>query len=619
MLKSIWWRITIPYALIIVLATLGLSLWISNQARRARLDDLESRLHAEAALIAADLETQDTLTGSDGGSLQGKVDRWAVLLAQRVTVIGSDGVVLAESHADPATMENHLFRPEVQQALSVGRGSATRLSQTLRHEVMYVAVAIRRGDAVVGVARTALPLAEVEASVGALSRSIVLAGSLTALVALALSTYVAARIVTPIRRLTEAVERVAAGDLSRRLLLVRQDEIGTLTRAVNHMVDQLQDQVATLALERARLSAVLEHMADGVIITDEAGTVVMINSAAANILRYDETRAVGRRFAQVAHSSQLIDLWNRCVETGEEQTEAVETVLDGSFVYAVFTPLRATDPPRYLVMLQDLTHIRRLETIRRDFISNISHELRTPLASLALVVETLRDGAIEDPPAARRFVTHMETELASLTQMVEELLELSRIESGRVPLDIKPTRVRKLIQKPLKRLQPQAERKGVELSASVPEDLPRVRADAKRIQQVVTNLVHNAIKFTPSGGKIQVSAWRGDAPELGAEAVSSREVVIAVEDTGIGIRDVELPRIFERFYKTDRARAHDGTGLGLAIAKHIVQGHGGRIWVKSLEGVGSTFCFSLPEAVLSPDDRLPDRPAEPAPDVPELA
>jgi len=131
--------------------------------------------------------------------------------------------------------------------------------------------------------------------------------------------------------------------------------------------------------------------------------------------------------------------------------------------------------------------------------------------------------------------------------------------------------------------------------------------------------VHNAIKFTPSGGKIQVSAWRGDAPELGAEAVSSREVVIAVEDTGIGIRDVELPRIFERFYKTDRARAHDGTGLGLAIAKHIVQGHGGRIWVKSLEGVGSTFCFSLPEAVLSPDDRLPDRPAEPAPDVPELA
>jgi two-component system phosphate regulon sensor histidine kinase PhoR len=324
--------------------------------------------------------------------------------------------------------------------------------------------------------------------------------------------------------------------------------------------------------------------------------IVLMNAAAARILRYNVTKAVGRRFAQVAYSHQLIELWNRCYETQREQNETVETVLYGNFLHAVITPLRGSSPPRFLVMLQDLTHIRRLETIRRDFISNISHELRTPLASLSLVVETLRDGAIEDPPAARRFLSHMQTELAALTQMVEELLELSRIESGRVPLAMKSTKVKKLIHKPVKRLRPQAERKGVALNVALSDDLPRVRADAKRIHQVVTNLVHNAIKFTPSGGAITAFARVQPVPSEDDqdEAPAGREVVIGVTDTGVGIPEEDLGRIFERFYKTDRARTREGTGLGLAIAKHIVQGHQGRIWVESIEGVGSTFFFSLP-------------------------
>jgi two-component system, OmpR family, phosphate regulon sensor histidine kinase PhoR len=239
-------------------------------------------------------------------------------------------------------------------------------------------------------------------------------------------------------------------------------------------------------------------------------------------------------------------------------------------------------------MLQDLTNVRRLETVRRDFISNISHELRTPLASLSLVVETLRDGAIEDPSAARRFLTHMENELASVTQMVEELLELSRIESGRVPLDIRATRVRNLVHRPVERLRPQAKRKGIELVVTIPTGLPAVLADAQRIHQVVTNLVHNAIKFTPGGDVVTVfvrTVMRSDVPA---------EVVLGVADTGVGIPEQDLPRVFERFYKTDRARAQEGTGLGLAISKHIVQGHQGRIWVESIETVGSTFYFALP-------------------------
>jgi two-component system phosphate regulon sensor histidine kinase PhoR len=597
MFSSIWWRITLPYTIIILVTTLGLTFYLSSEVREARLADLEARLLDESRLMAEEVRGHFLpVGGTDVASLREHTALWSSVLGERVTIIGADGIVLAESHADPDDMENHLFRPEIQQALDEGVGTSMRFSQTLRREVMYAAVAVEAGDAVIGFTRLALPLEAIEANVNQLERTLLLAGGLTAFAAVAMSTYVASRTTGPIRRLTETVDRMASGDLTGRLMPTTRDEVGSLMRAFNHMVDQLEEKVATLALERSRLSTVLEHMADGVIITDEHGVIVLMNAAAARILRYNVTKAVGRRFAQVAYSHQLIELWNRCYETQREQNETVETVLYGNFLHAVITPLRGSSPPRFLVMLQDLTHIRRLETIRRDFISNISHELRTPLASLSLVVETLRDGAIEDPPAARRFLSHMQTELAALTQMVEELLELSRIESGRVPLAMKSTKVKKLIHKPVKRLRPQAERKGVALNVALSDDLPRVRADAKRIHQVVTNLVHNAIKFTPSGGAITAFARVQPVPSEDDqdEAPAGREVVIGVTDTGVGIPEEDLGRIFERFYKTDRARTREGTGLGLAIAKHIVQGHQGRIWVESIEGVGSTFFFSLP-------------------------
>ena len=611
MFKSIWWRIAVPYIAVLLVATLGLTLYLSAEVHSARLDDLGGHLLDEATLMANSLSEQ-LGREAEAKTLNDQALRWADLIGQRVTIIAADGTVLGDSHADTSEMENHSFRSEIQQASSTGSGIASRYSQTLQMDVMYGAVAVRNGGELVGFVRVALPLEDIEANVSRLNRALLTAGSLTALVALVLATYAASRTIGPVRKLTDAVERMAAGDFSGRLLPTTNDEIGTLTRSFNHMVDELQDKVGTLALEQARLSAVLEHMADGVVITDEVGNVVMINTAAARILRYDEAQAVGRRFPQVAHSHQLIDLWNRCYDSQEEQAETVESLLYGDFLYAVVTPLRGSVPSRYMVMLQDLTRIRRLETIRRDFVTNISHELRTPLASLSLVVETLQDGAIDDPSAARRFLSHMETELASVTQLVEELLELSRIESGRVPLETKSTRVAKLVQKPVTRLQPQAERAGVSLSIAIPDDLPRVLADAKRIQQVVTNLVHNAIKFTPSGGAITVFARRSgptdrlvpsgpsqgvsEGHEPGSVTGEVPEIIIGVTDNGVGIPSEDMPRIFERFYKTDRARAQDGTGLGLAISKHIVQGHGGRIWVESLEGVGSTFYFSLPVA-----------------------
>ena len=586
MFTSIRWRMIVPYTVIILFTALGLTLYLSGQVRRVRRADLEAQLLTEARLMAdyaADCLADPVLSTE---SVTARTQQWATLSGNRVTVIGMDGTVLGDSEADPADMENHLYRAEVSQAIRSGEGIATRASRTLGTDALYAAVLVRRDASPegepLGVMRVSMPLDEIELLVGRLGRTIMLTGLLVAVFAIALATFIASRTVNPIRQLTEVVERVAQGDMHARLLPTTHDEMAQLTRAFNTMADELNDKVTMLAQERAFLSGVLNTMADGVIITDENGLVLLTNPAALRILAFPGKEAQGRTFAQVTRERQLIELWDACRQNGVEQTAMVEAGGRNAFLQAVITPLSEPVPPRFLVILQDLTRIRRLETIRRDFISNISHELRTPLASLSLVVETLKDGAIDDPVAAQRFLSFIESELGTLTQMVEELLELSQIESGHVPFRLKITRVAKLIKKPVKRLAPQAERTNVTVEVNVPEDIPPVLADSRRIQQVVMNLLHNALKFTPEGGRVTLRA-----------AVVGPEVVIAVQDTGVGIPADDVPRIFERFYKADRARAEEGVGLGLSIAKHVIQGHGGRIWVESVEGRGSTFYFSL--------------------------
>ena len=363
------------------------------------------------------------------------------------------------------------------------------------------------------------------------------------------------------------------------------------------MIDEQSQTISQLTEERDQLASVLAYMADGVIIADDHGYVRQINPAAMRLLAATEKKALGRPIAETLRHHQLIGLWQRCQRAGGEQVAAVEVGRD-LFLQAVVTPIIHQGSLVYLFILQDLTTIRRLETVRRDFISNLSHELRTPLASLRAVVETLQDGALADPPAANRFLSRAEHEVDTMTQMVEELLELSRIESGRVPLRLSATAVAQLVQTPIERFRNQARRDDIEIALQIADGLPPVLADAARVQQVVNNLIHNALKFTPKSGRITVRACHvDDAPPAVRRKVADALpcVIIAVSDNGPGIAPEDLPRIFERFYKSDRARTRgsSGTGLGLAIARHIVQAHNGRIWAESKMGKGSTFYFNL--------------------------
>ncbi len=577
--RGIRWRIAAPFVALILATMLGLTVFITSQVRRARLEDLETQLLAYARLMADSLETLPA------EHLNALSKHWADLLGVRVTIIAADGVVVGESHEDRAQMDNHLHRPEVQQALAEGQGSSIRYSNTVGYEMLYTALPVRGANDTLAIVRVALPLRQVEANVSELRRAVLTAAFLATLGAVLLAVFIAERTARPVRRLTRAAERLAEGDLNARLLPTTHDEIGQLARTFNVMAEQLRDKVSTLAEERGRLAAVLDNMADGVLITDENGRVQLVNPAAAWLLGVSEAEVEGLSFAQAVRQHQLIELWERCHASAEEQIEAVEFSRHRLFLQVIVTPFQVEGARGYLIILQDLTRIRQLETVRRDFISNISHELRTPLAGLKALVDTLRDGALEDPPAAQRFLIRMDTEVDALTQMVQELLELSRVESGQAPLRLAPASVEDIVIPPVDRLRPQAERAELEITGLLPPALPPVLADVERARQVVTNLVHNAIKFTPVGGSVTVSAQ-----------VAGDQVVISVQDTGVGIPPEDLPRIFERFYKADRARSGGGTGLGLAIAKHIVQGHGGRLWVESVEGQGSTFYFSLPTA-----------------------
>lgn len=393
----------------------------------------------------------------------------------------------------------------------------------------------------------------------------------------------------PVRQLATLMRRVAAGDTTPRMLPQSADAAGEMVTAFNTMRGQFLDRIGALEEHQRQLALVLDYMGDGVLIVDLAGYVQLINPAATRLLETKDAFALNRSFAEVVRYHQLIELYQRCRETGEHQSLAFE-MGRGKFWQAAVTPFTERGARGFLVILQDLTDIRRLETVRRDFISNLSHELRTPLASLRAVMETLQDGALEDPPAAERFVGRAVVEVDTMTQMVEELLELSQIESGRVPLRLRATAVSDLVVHPVARLHPQAERKEVRILVDLPIDLPLVLADPPRIEQVISNLLHNAIKFTPAHGQISIRA--------GLSAEDGERVVLEVEDSGTGIAAADVPRIFERFYKSDRARTRgqSGTGLGLAIARHLVEAHNGRIWVRSREGKGSTFYFSLPIA-----------------------
>lgn len=363
-------------------------------------------------------------------------------------------------------------------------------------------------------------------------------------------------------------------------------EMQDLADALQKTAYQTEEQFNTLTKEQAMLSAVLENMTDGVLIADDSGNVQMLNAAAEKLFKVENEQAIGRSLVEVMRHYSLVELWEK-TKNGNPETITMELGSAHKYLQVIGINLKKDLPGRTMLLFQDLTQTHQLEIVRRDFVSNISHELRTPIAGLKAISETMLDGALDDPPAARKFLIRMDNEIDNLIQMVNELLELSRIEAGRSNFEFQRSKPCEMISNAVERMSFQAQKADLLLTQDCPEGLPQVLADPTRISQVFVNLIHNAIKFTPPGGSIHLTAWQ-----------EGNEVVFLVRDNGVGIARKNLKRIFERFYKADRARSGGGTGLGLSICKHIIDAHGGRIWAESEENVGSKFFFTIPASAV---------------------
>ncbi|HEU0107859.1 MAG TPA: ATP-binding protein [Vicinamibacteria bacterium] len=567
-----------------LLAVLAL---VRPDLRRRTVEHTRETLRAEARLMARVVE-RPLAEGASPGEIDALVDSTAREVSARVTIIAPDGRVLADSSLsgpELAAVENHGHRPEVVEALDGGTGSAIRRSATVDVDLLYAAVPIRHEGQIIGVARVALPLYGIEEQAREVARSVALALALAFAVAVLLAIALSAPLAGPLREMMESAHRFAAGDLSARTRISRQDEIGELARILDRSADQLQARLNELAGERARTETILSAIDSGLLAVDHRGTVILANQSLRRSL--DLPDALGRHYVEVIRHSEVGRALEAALRTGRPQALEVR-IHHLRRIYALQAgpfPGQEGMPHGAVLTFQDVTERRRVDEVRRDFVANASHELRTPLTSIRGFVEALEDGGLEEPPTARRFLEKIRTHADRMAALVSDLLELSRLESGERPPTWERVPPEEVVEEVVGALASLAAAKQIEVTTQL--EAPAFETDRDRLRGVLENLVENALKYTPGGGHVSVTA----------RAVEGT-VVFEVVDDGPGIGAEHLPRVFERFYRVDKARSRElgGTGLGLSIVKHLVESLGGTVAVSSERGEGSRFSVRFPVA-----------------------
>lgn len=568
--------------------------------RGVYLERLEDDMSLQTRQFAAVLEQEAQRSlGTSAAYLQTLTDKAGDAGGLRLTLIGSDGTVLADSEADPTTLDNHAGRPEVAQALAGNEGRARRQSATLGQQEVYVAIPLPTGEAAwsEGVLRSALPASRIDAMLAASWRVPLIVWAVLLLPTLAVSYFLTRSITTPVDRLRQMTKRVASGDLAYRTSVHRSDELGELATSLNTMASELETRVGQLAAEEERSTQVLSAMSDGVIVLDGDGRFIRGNSAAGRILEATLDGLEGSPLVLAARAFPARALAQKAQEAGRPITEVLE--LPGRRYLAVeVIPLQATGAQRgqVLFVIRDETARLATERMRRDFATNVSHELKTPLAGLSLLTETLKHAVHEDPEQAGVFVDRLSTEIGRLTELANDLLTLSRVEEPEAYTEagFSRTDLARLTVQIAAELEAQAEAKSQELSVEVADDA-MVMGDEIALRTLVRNLLDNAIRYTEPAGHIALSV----RTEIAVDG--RRWIVLTVKDDGVGIPLADQTRIFERFYRVDKARSREtgGTGLGLSIVRHVAERHGGRVEVASTVGLGSTFTVRIPAASIS--------------------
>ncbi len=585
--RRLFWQLFPSYLLITLVSLLAVTWYTSSAIKQFYIEQTISDLEARARLFEEQISGKFDPLDINGIDQLAKKSGMQALT--RLTVILPSGRVVGDSHRDPAHMDNHADRPEFLDALKVNRGASLRHSITLKKDFMYVAVPMEKGSGTIAVVRASIPTSAIDSALKSIQFKVLLAGLMIALFAAIVSLLVSRRITRPMEQIKHWAETIAGGYFLPKPSVRSSEEVEGLCESLSRMADDLRLRIEQASRQRNEMKAVFSSMIEGVIALDMEGHILDMNQAAAGILKCDPAAARGRGIREVVRNTALHKFVEETLLARDSIERDIPINTDGEgLVNGHGTILREEGGQQIgaLVVLNDVTRLRRLENIRRDFVSNVSHEIKTPITAIKGFVETLRDGAVNNPEDAARFLGIIEKHVDRLEAIIEDLLNLSKIEqeSEKEGILLVESRINDILQNALQVCHVAVADKDIKIETSCADSI-EAKVDPTLLEQAIVNLLDNAVKYSDDGGTIRLQA-----------ANEKDFTVISVQDHGCGIAQKHLPRLFERFYRVDKARSRQlgGTGLGLAIVKHIVQAHGGDITVESTLGKGSTFSIRLP-------------------------
>jgi two-component system phosphate regulon sensor histidine kinase PhoR len=586
--KKLIWQLFPSFLLITLLSLLAVSWYASNSLHHFFLDQTEADLKIRALLVEKQIVA--LLAPLDAAEVDAICKDIGNKSTTRITVILPSGQVVGDSRETPHLMDNHAGRPEIALALKGNPGQSIRYSNTLRQQMMYVAIPLQKNQTILGVIRTSVPITSIKHEFRSIQTKIALGGLLIAVLAAWISLLISRRISRPLEEMKKGADRFADGDLSHRLTMLDSEELASLADALNQMAGRLDCRIKTVISQRNELETVLSSMMEGVIAVNNEERIIRMNEAAAGFFDCDPEICQGRDLQEVIRNSALQQFVRTALSSRQPKEDDIIVFLNGeSTLNLKSSPLLDANKESIgtLVVFNDVTQLRRLENMRRDFVANVSHEIKTPLTAIKGFVETLHRGNVDDPEEARRFLGIIQKHADRLSSIVEDLLSLSRIEQEDEEKNIKLKEgyVGDVFRSVMQICRSKAEEKNITIRPVCDEPIS-AKFDTTLLEQALVNLLDNAIKYSEPKSTIFLKAQQNHS-----------DLRISVEDQGIGIAKKHLPRLFERFYRVDRARSRNlgGTGLGLAIVKHIAQAHGGNVTVESELGVGSVFTIHLPQ------------------------
>lgn len=585
--RRLLWQLYPAYLLTTVIALFVITWYLSQLLPEFYHNQVAGDLLARARLI--ELQIVPNLKAADFKAVDSLLKKLGANSSTRITVILPHGEVVADSDQDPAKMENHGDRPEFKDALNKGIGRSLRFSSTLDKRMMYLAVPIQEQGQTLAVVRTSIPAVAMDESLRDIYNKIILSAVIVAVAAAAVSLVISRTISRPIEHMKETAQQFASGHLERRVPVPKQTELAELGEALNEMARQLQDKFETISRQHNELEAILSSMTEGVLAVDERGHIVSINKAAAKFFGTDPAKAQGHGVEEIIRNTDFQKFVRATLN--QEHPDQMDVILSGHEDRVVRLGGASLADSKggksgAVIVISDMTRMRRLEEVRRDFVANVSHELRTPITSIKGFAETLLEGAFKEPEKAERFLRIIAKHTDRLNAIVEDLLVLSNLEEGaeKRKITFEKAAVKPVLNSVIEMSTIKAQEKQITVELDCNEQL-KARINTALLEQALLNLVDNAIKYSEPQSRIQLEARR----------VENR-IAISVRDTGCGIPKMHQDRIFERFYVVDKSRSRKlgGTGLGLAIVKHIAEVHGGYVTVESAPGAGSTFTMHLP-------------------------